>query len=247
MNYFKQNHFISKLILGGLTVLLVLFLNIGNLFSSPFLYKFKDFKYPFSNYLISKKKENNTKFFIKSKHIEITNAYVKIPIGNLSTTAAYMTITSEINDKIISTEVFSEQFVCDLSKCKGACCVEGDGGAPLKESERMLIKKNLEKIKPFMNKKGIDTIEKTDFYYEDEDDLPATQLVDKKECVFVYFNKENNHAMCAIENAFNAGEISFNKPISLNYIYTQIMHTYSTTNLQNIIQIKQDLNMFTMK
>ncbi|MBL42485.1 MAG: hypothetical protein CMM49_07495 [Rhodospirillaceae bacterium] len=101
MNYFKQNHFISKLILGGLTVLLVLFLNIGNLFSSPFLYKFKDFKYPFSNYLISKKKENNTKFFIKSKHIEITNAYVKIPIGNLSTTAAYMTITSEINDKII--------------------------------------------------------------------------------------------------------------------------------------------------
>ncbi len=101
MNYFKQNHFISKLILGGLTVLLVLFLNIGNLFSSPFLYKFKDFKYPFSNYLISKKNENNTKFFIKSKHIEITNAYVKIPIGNLSTTAAYMTITSEINDKII--------------------------------------------------------------------------------------------------------------------------------------------------
>ena len=54
----------------------------------------------------------------------------------------------EINDKIISTEVFSEQFVCDLSKCKGACCVEGDGGAPLQESERVLIKNNLEKIKP---------------------------------------------------------------------------------------------------
>ena len=69
----------------------------------------------------------------------------------------------EINDKIISTEVFSEEFVCDLSKCKGACCVEGDGGAPLKESERVLIKKNLDKIKLYMNRKGIDTIEKKGF------------------------------------------------------------------------------------
>ena len=150
----------------------------------------------------------------------------------ISLTFIFMLV--EINDKIISTEVFSEQFVCDLSKCKGACCVEGDGGAPLKESERILIKKNLEKIKPFMNKKGIDTIEKTDFYYEDEDDLPATQLVDKKECVFVYFNKENNHAMCAIENAYNAGEISFNKPISCHLypIRTKEFNEFTALNYE---------------
>lgn len=85
-----------------------------------------------------------------------------------------------------------------------------------------------------MDKKGIDTIEKTDFYYEDEDNLPATQLVDKKECVFVYFNKENNHAMCAIENAYNAGEISFNKPISCHLypIRTKEFNEFTALNYE---------------
>ena len=51
----------------------------------------------------------------------------------------------EIEDKIISTDVFSEAFVCDLSKCHGACCVEGDGGAPLKDKEVTLIQDHLRK------------------------------------------------------------------------------------------------------
>ena len=140
----------------------------------------------------------------------------------------------EINDKIISTEVFSEEFVCDLSKCKGACCVEGDGGAPLKESERVLIKKNLDKIKPYMNRKGSDTIEKKGFYYEDEEDLPATQLVNKKECVFVYFKKENNHAMCSIESALKEGAIPFNKPISCHLypIRTKDFNEFTALNYE---------------
>ena len=80
------------------------------------------------------------------------------------------------------------------------------------KSERVLIKKNLEKIKPFMNKKGIDTVEKN-FFYEDGEGLRQPNLL-IKECVFVYFNKDNNHAMCSIEHAFKQGAISFNKPIS---------------------------------
>lgn len=119
----------------------------------------------------------------------------------------------EIHDKIISTDVFTEQFVCDLSKCRGACCVEGDGGAPLKQNEVKLLKKNLDRIKPYMNKKGIQAVEEKGFFYEDEEDLPATQLVDKKECAFVYFDK-NSHAKCSIETAYKDGAIDFNKPIS---------------------------------
>ena len=119
----------------------------------------------------------------------------------------------EINNKIISTEVFSEQFVCDLSKCKGACCVQGDGGAPLKQSEVELIRDNLDHIKPYMNRKGIDAIKENGFYYEDDEEQPSTQLVNKKECAFVYFDKSNT-AQCSIETAYKDDAISFNKPIS---------------------------------
>ena len=119
----------------------------------------------------------------------------------------------EIDDKIVSTDLFSEKFVCDLSKCKGACCVKGNGGAPLTEKEVKLIEDNLEQIKPFMSEKGIQTIKDEGVYYLDEEDAPATKLIDKKECCFVYFDNSNT-AKCSIETAYKSGEIDFNKPQS---------------------------------
>jgi len=119
----------------------------------------------------------------------------------------------EIEDKIVSTDLFSEKFVCDLSKCKGACCVKGNGGAPLTEKEVKLIEDNLEQIKPFMSEKGIQTIKDEGVYYLDEEDAPATKLIDKKECCFVYFDNSNT-AKCSIETAYKSGEIDFNKPQS---------------------------------
>lgn len=119
----------------------------------------------------------------------------------------------EIDDKIVSTDLFSEKFVCDLSKCKGACCVKGNGGAPLTENEVELIEDNLEQIKPFMSEKGIQTIKDEGVYYLDEEDAPATKLIDKKECCFVYFDNSNT-AKCSIETAYKSGEIDFNKPQS---------------------------------
>ncbi len=119
----------------------------------------------------------------------------------------------EIDDKIVSTDLFSEKFVCDLSKCKGACCVKGNGGAPLTEKEVVQIEENLESIKPYMSEKGKQTLKNNGVYYLDEDDDPATNLIDKKECCFVYFDKSNG-AKCSIETAYKAGEIGFNKPQS---------------------------------
>lgn len=119
----------------------------------------------------------------------------------------------EIDDKIVSTDLFSEKFVCDLSKCKGACCVKGNGGAPLTGKEVELIEDNLEQIKPFMSEKGIQTIKDEGVYYLDEEDAPATKLINKKECCFVYFDNSNT-AKCSIETAYKSGEIDFNKPQS---------------------------------
>ena len=69
----------------------------------------------------------------------------------------------EIGNKIVSMDIFSEQFTCDLNKCKGACCVKGNGGAPLNENEVDKIQNNIEKIKPYMSKSGIETVNRKAF------------------------------------------------------------------------------------
>lgn len=119
----------------------------------------------------------------------------------------------EIEDKLISTELFSKQFVCNLSACKGACCVEGDTGAPLEKKEIKLIERSLDKIKPFMTSEGIAAVEKDGVSYLDSFDDPVTTLVEGKECAFVFYD-EQGITKCSIEKAYREGSISFNKPIS---------------------------------
>lgn len=119
----------------------------------------------------------------------------------------------EIDKKLISLDVFEKKFVCDLKACKGACCVEGDAGAPLTLEEVDLLEEDLEKIKPYMRKEGIEAVEKTGVFYMDFENVPVTTLVNGKECAFVRFDK-NNTALCAIEDAHNDGATTFKKPIS---------------------------------
>ena len=66
----------------------------------------------------------------------------------------------QIDDKIISLDVIEKQFVCDLNACKGACCVEGDSGAPLQLEEVEILSQIFDKVKPFMNQEGINAIDK---------------------------------------------------------------------------------------
>ena len=65
----------------------------------------------------------------------------------------------QVQDKIISMDVFEKQFVCDLNACKGACCVEGDSGAPLTVEEEKKLNNIYEKVKPYMREEGIAEIE----------------------------------------------------------------------------------------
>lgn len=119
----------------------------------------------------------------------------------------------EVKDKIVSTQIFSNKFVCDLNACKGACCIEGNSGAPLTLDEIDLLEDNIEKILPFMLTEGVEEVEKNGVFYIDQENEPVTALVVSGACAFVFFD-ENNITKCGIEQAHNAGKIDFNKPIS---------------------------------
>lgn len=119
----------------------------------------------------------------------------------------------EIDDKIVSTQIFDKKFVCDLNACKGACCIEGDAGAPLTKEEVSILEENLDAIKPFMRPEGQKAVEKSGVFYMDEENEPVTTLVNGGECAFVFFD-EKGITKCAVEAAYLEGKTDFKKPIS---------------------------------
>jgi hypothetical protein len=139
----------------------------------------------------------------------------------------------EIEDKIVSTQIFERQFVCDLTACKGACCIEGDNGAPVTAEEVQIIEANLPKIKSFMRPEGIAAVEKNGVAYLDNDLEPATTLVNGAECAFVFFD-DAGIAKCAIEKAQREGHIDFLKPISCHLypIRTKQFQDYTALNYE---------------
>ena len=120
-----------------------------------------------------------------------------------------------IDDIIISDDVIETQFVCDLSACKGACCVEGDGGAPLEKEEIEILQRNLDKILPYLTPEGRKVIEKQGVFTMDDGEYTdyATPLIKGGACAFVTYRKDGT-AGCGIEDAYNDGKINFRKPVS---------------------------------
>lgn len=119
----------------------------------------------------------------------------------------------EVGDKVISTQLFERKFVCDLNACKGACCIEGDAGAPLKFDEVDIIEDALDDIIPYMRPEGVEAVKNTGVFYLDQDNEPVTTLVNGGECAFVYFDGQGI-TKCAIEKAHLEGKLDFKKPIS---------------------------------
>ncbi|RMG55389.1 MAG: DUF3109 family protein [Bacteroidetes bacterium] len=119
----------------------------------------------------------------------------------------------QIDDKLISSEVVEELFACDISRCKGACCVEGDLGAPLEDEELAILEEIYPKVKPFLRKAGIRAIEQQGTWVRDFTQSHSTPLVEGRECAYVTFSPEGV-ALCGIEQAWQAGKIDFQKPIS---------------------------------
>lgn len=118
-----------------------------------------------------------------------------------------------IDNKLISDEVVEEQFVCDLSKCKGGCCEDGDAGAPLESWEKNEIEKYFNTVLPYLTNDGINEINKQGFFVYDKTFGWVTPTINKGICV--YANRDNNNIIhCAFEQAYNDGKISWKKPLS---------------------------------
>lgn len=118
-----------------------------------------------------------------------------------------------IGNTLVSDELISKKFVCDLNKCKGACCVEGVSGAPLEEDELKILENIYDNVKPFLTKEGIETIEKSGVYIKDSDGDFVTPLINGDgACAYTIY--KNGIAQCGIEKAHNEKKINFQKPIS---------------------------------
>jgi len=118
-----------------------------------------------------------------------------------------------INEVLVSEDIINNKFLCDLNKCKGACCWEGDYGAPLESDEIDKIKEEYNSIKSFLDDESVDFINEYGFsrFYEGLK-KQGTQLLSDGRCVFM--TKKDGIAKCGIEKAFEEGATDFQKPIS---------------------------------
>ena len=123
----------------------------------------------------------------------------------------------EIEGKVINTEIFRRRFVCDISKCKGTCCYDGDSGAPLEKEELDKLTEVFPAVEPLLSDKEREEISRQGLWVTDADGDFVTPIIDGRECV--YTNREPDGTWsCAIEKAFREGKTNWRKPISC-YLY----------------------------
>ena len=118
-----------------------------------------------------------------------------------------------IDNKLVSDEIIEEQFVCDLTKCKGGCCEDGDAGAPLEVQELDELINHYEAIKPYLTKEGIREIEKQGKYVYDVEFGWVTPTINGQICAYGH-KDEKGIIKCGIEEAYNDGKLGWKKPIS---------------------------------
>ncbi|MBO7418925.1 MAG: DUF3109 family protein [Bacteroidaceae bacterium] len=119
----------------------------------------------------------------------------------------------QIGDVLISDEVLTERFVCDLEKCMGACCIEGDAGAPVDLDEIMQIEEVLPVIWDQLSISARKVINKQGVAYADPEGQLVTSIVNNKDCVFTCYD-EKGCCYCALEKAYREGKTKFYKPLS---------------------------------
>ncbi len=119
-----------------------------------------------------------------------------------------------IQDKLVSDDVIKKQFKCNLNACKGACCIEGDTGAPLEEEERNTLEEIYSIVEPYLTEEGKQAIEEQgkSVYFPEAEEF-GTPLIGGGPCAYLNFS-EDGIVMCGIEQAYFDGKIEFRKPIS---------------------------------
>lgn len=143
-----------------------------------------------------------------------------------------------IDNVLLSNEIVDEKFVCDLDKCKGGCCVDGDCGAPLTEEETHKLADIYPKIKQYLLPEYIAEIEKQGLHTIDNEYGFVTPTVNGGICVYGYTD-DAGIVKCGIEQAWKDGVIEFRKPISC-HLYPIRITTHPEYELVNY-EPRQDL------
>ncbi|MDH8700945.1 hypothetical protein M2138_000279 [Dysgonomonadaceae bacterium PH5-43] len=159
----------------------------------------------------------------------------------------------QIKDTIVSLDLLEEYFLCDLSVCKGICCVEGDSGAPVEEEEIAELEKVLPIVWDDLSPKAKELIEKQGVVYLDEDGEYVTSIVDGEDCVFTCYD-EKGYCKCAIEKAYREGKTDYYKPISCHLYPVRVakynsfravnVHTWSVCGAARALGKKENLRVY---
>lgn len=137
----------------------------------------------------------------------------------------------EIDNTLVSDDIKSSYFVCDLNRCKGACCVEGDLGAPLEDHELEVLDAIYPEVAPYLSEAGKRAIKKHGTFIKDHEDDFSTPTINHRECAYAIYD-EKKILKCGIESAYSDGKISFRKPISCHLYPIRITsyQQYDTVN-----------------
>jgi len=119
----------------------------------------------------------------------------------------------ELGKTIVSEEIIENDFVCNLNACKGACCIDGEAGAPLEEMETEILVDIFRAVKPYLRAEGIAAIEEQGAFVKGDDGEWETPLVNRNECAYVVFSA-SGIAKCGLEEAYNQGVTDWKKPVS---------------------------------
>lgn len=142
------------------------------------------------------------------------------------------TVMLEIGNTLVSLDIIEKFFLCDLDKCLGECCIEGDAGAPISEEEAKKLEELLPTVWDDLLPSAQQRIKEAGTSYVDEEGDLVTQIVDGKNCVFTTYGN-NGMCLCAIEKAFREGKTDFYKPISC-HLYPVRLTEYPTFTAVNI-------------
>lgn len=145
--------------------------------------------------------------------------------------SAYFYPMFQLGKTIVSEEIIENEFVCNLSACKGTCCIDGEAGAPLEEKELKQLLDSYPKIKPFLTDQGIEAIDQQGLFIT-VNGVFETPLVEKDDsCAYINYDHKGI-AQCGIEQAYNAGKIDWKKPISC-HLYPVRVQDYSEFSAVN--------------
>lgn len=137
----------------------------------------------------------------------------------------------QIQDTLVSLDLAEEYFCCDLDQCLGACCIEGDAGAPLELDEIERLEEVLPEIEPDLLPRAVDEIRESGVAYTDEEGDLVTTIIDGRNCAFSCY-AEGGKCLCAIDKAYREGRVKWRKPISC-YLYPLRLTKYPTFTAVN--------------